>query len=78
MPCDVPHRPWPSPDFDVFDLTCDQCGARMQVTVLRAFGHEQLETYDCLECHNVFFCHGAEPPSVRLLAPKLNRSTHVG
>lgn len=78
MSRDVPCGSRPTSDFDVFDLTCDHCGARMQVTVLRAFGREQVETYDCPECRNVFFCQGTGVPSVRLLTPKHSRSTGVG
>ena len=57
----------PSPDWDKFDLTCDHCGAKLQVTVRRASGRDRMESYDCPACRNLFFCLGADTPLVHLL-----------
>jgi hypothetical protein len=60
-------------DWYDFDLSCDGCGARLHVTVRREVGRVRMESYNCPECRNSFFCQGSGTPSVRLLASGVDR-----
>lgn len=58
------------PYVDGHELTCDYCGAKMELTYQKQTGHNEREEFFCPQCHKEFHVRASLPPNVKLLAPR--------
>lgn len=55
---------------DLFEQTCNKCGAVFEVDVPGQEGHEEREEYYCPECLEEYTCRASNTPRVNLISKR--------
>lgn len=59
-----------------FEMTCNNCGARLEVPVTMQDGHNEREDYNCPECDKRYYTRASLPIiNVQVVTPRTDGKT---